>query len=177
MALAVYVFAENEWFAEGKGKRFWKTAVVVVVFLKLFNIYVQKVEYDPDRDRYLQVKKEVEEDFEKVKDYFDMGKVYVVTCDDGLRLLYVNYIIVPKSAGNVGNYDGWPSVGGGDLRKTFSREQWVQYVLEGGFDYIYLCHIDDDFIRDYGELIGSGLENGVMYKVVREGDYLDGEGG
>lgn len=102
----------------------------------------------------------------------DEDRVYVVAAGDaGWRYYECAYQFTPVPV-QEGMWSAWPvahkSLAWEDKTSVeYSPEAWGEMLVEGGFTYVYLDHIDERLINDYHMLFEdpSQIRNGGMYRV------------
>lgn len=106
-------------------------------------------------------------------------KVYIISQDsDGLDYFILRYTLSPVHTQVRRDDQSWNDVsfsigqlrGENDgTRRVISAEEWMQYLLDEEFNYVFLYHIDEQFISEFGGLFDSKkIEDNQLYVLDRE---------
>lgn len=103
-------------------------------------------------------------------------KVYIISQDsDGLDYFVLRYTISPvhtqvrrddQSWNDVSYSIGQPRGENDGNRRVITSEEWMQYLLDEDFNYVFLYHIDDQFISEFGGLFDDNeVTDNQLYSV------------
>lgn len=120
---------------------------------------------------------ELKQEAEYVKEYVDLerDKVYfVIQCTRGYEYFVLLYETMPlKTNPNYSWSIGEPYVTDDGIEDTWTKKMdaggFMQELVEGGYDYVYLVQTDGQFTRQFGALFPDGGVEGTLYRVQGDG--------
>lgn len=104
-------------------------------------------------------------------------KIYIISQNNnGAHFWQLKYIITPIRTATSGTW-GWslgkPYYEGDIWTKDTSVEKWLDSLINEPCEYVYLHHIDDRFIENYGVAFAKqeDIASKSMYKVIQVSEY------
>lgn len=112
----------------------------------------------------------------------DKDKVYIISQGtDGFDYFILRYTLSPVHTQTRADDQGWWEVswnigqdnGTGSSRREITDEEWMDYLIAEGYNYVLLYKIDDQFIEEFGQLFNQVPEGNQLYKINYENETLE----
>lgn len=150
----------ERWFREGTGS-LAAAFVVGFLFLLIWNIHGMRIL--SEHPGKLPTRAELEEGAELVRSVVpEDARIYLVSHGDEhrqniFRFQVMSYLLVPWPT-NHSNFTIHRRGGQGNtaIRPLMSPKEWTETLTRGGYDYVYLVHVDERFWRIFGDLFAPG---------------------